>query len=228
MSLRRRFAWGVLLSALVAFGAYYVEYLPFTGRWIASYRLSRYVQVQYPGFQRGKVIFDPCNGPYLMTAVGSSGETVKLGIGADGMVYDSTRAEDWHRETGGSENWDVLNADGVKQYGGIGCRWRYDIPERPAFLIRIQLRESEEAPFPETETALRERMAAIFEEYWAALSEAARESITDVELTYCHYASEREKQQPYDDIYHVLTIPVHHGVAAEEQIMTTKIKESRV
>lgn len=31
MSLRRRFIWGVLLSALVASWAYYAEYLPLRG-----------------------------------------------------------------------------------------------------------------------------------------------------------------------------------------------------
>ena len=44
MSLRRRFIWGVLLSALVASWAYYAEYLPFTGKWIAAYRLEQYAK----------------------------------------------------------------------------------------------------------------------------------------------------------------------------------------
>ena len=32
MSLKKRFAWGVLLSVLIASWAYYAEYLPFTGK----------------------------------------------------------------------------------------------------------------------------------------------------------------------------------------------------
>ena len=70
MSLRRRFIWGVLLSALVASWAYYAEYLPFTGKWIAAYRLEQYAKEQYTGFRQGKVYFNPCGGPYETTYTG--------------------------------------------------------------------------------------------------------------------------------------------------------------
>ena len=43
---------------------YYAEYLPFTGKWIAAYRMDRYAQEQYPGFHCGKVYFNPCGAPY--------------------------------------------------------------------------------------------------------------------------------------------------------------------
>ena len=57
MSLRRRFIWGVLLSALVASWAYYAEYLPFTGKWIASYRLEQYAKESgIPDFGRERYI----------------------------------------------------------------------------------------------------------------------------------------------------------------------------
>ena len=49
MSLRKRFICGLLLSALAASWAYYAEYLPFTGKWIASYRKEnkrRCLQIQ--------------------------------------------------------------------------------------------------------------------------------------------------------------------------------------
>ena len=85
MSLRRRFIWGVLLSALVASWAYYAEYLPFTGKWIAAYRLEQYAKEQYPGFRQGKVYFNPCGGPYETTYTGDSGQEVELGCGYDGL-----------------------------------------------------------------------------------------------------------------------------------------------
>ena len=36
MNLKKRLALGVLISTLLAFSAYYAEYLPFTGKWIAA------------------------------------------------------------------------------------------------------------------------------------------------------------------------------------------------
>ena len=48
MNLKKRMALGVLISTLLAFSAYYAEYLPFTGKWIAAYRMDRYAQEQYP------------------------------------------------------------------------------------------------------------------------------------------------------------------------------------
>ena len=51
MNLKKRLALGVVISTLLAFSAYYAEYLPFTGKWIAAYRMDRYAQEQYPGFQ---------------------------------------------------------------------------------------------------------------------------------------------------------------------------------
>ena len=64
MNLKKRLALGVLISTLLAFSAYYAEYLPFTGKWIAAYRMDRYAQEQYPGFHCGKVHFNPCGAPY--------------------------------------------------------------------------------------------------------------------------------------------------------------------
>ena len=55
MNLKKRLALGVFISTLLAFSAYYAEYLPFTGKWIAAYRMDRYAQEQYPGFHCGKV-----------------------------------------------------------------------------------------------------------------------------------------------------------------------------
>ena len=54
MNLKKRLALGVFISTLLAFSAYYAEYLPFTGKWIAAYRMDRYAQEQYPGFHCGK------------------------------------------------------------------------------------------------------------------------------------------------------------------------------
>ena len=64
MNLKKRLALGVLISTLLAFSVYYAEYLPFTGKWIAAYRMDRYAQEQYPGFHCGKVYFNPCGAPY--------------------------------------------------------------------------------------------------------------------------------------------------------------------
>lgn len=80
MNLKKRLALGVLISTLLAFSAYYAEYLPFTGKWIAAYRMDRYAQEQYPGFHCGKVYFNPCGAPYEAVLTGDSGQEVELGV----------------------------------------------------------------------------------------------------------------------------------------------------
>lgn len=88
MNLKKRLALGVLISTLLAFSAYYAEYLPFTGKWIAAYRMDRYAQEQYPGFHCGKVYFNPCGAPYEAVLTGDSGQEVELGCGYDGLIGD--------------------------------------------------------------------------------------------------------------------------------------------
>ena len=86
MNLKKRLALGVFISTLLAFSAYYAEYLPFTGKWIAAYRMDRYAQEQYPGFHCGKVYFNPCGAPYDAVLTGDSGQEVELGCGYDGLI----------------------------------------------------------------------------------------------------------------------------------------------
>ncbi|MBS1464430.1 MAG: hypothetical protein HP012_07900 [Oscillibacter sp.] len=86
MNLKKRLALGVFISTLLAFSAYYAEYLPFTGKWIAAYRMDRYAQEQYPGFHCGKVYFNPCGAPYEAVLTGDSGQEVELGCGYDGLI----------------------------------------------------------------------------------------------------------------------------------------------
>lgn len=128
MSLRRRFIWGVLLSALVASWAYYAEYLPFTGKWIAAYRLEQYAKEQYPGFRQGKVYFNPCGGPYETTYTGDSGQEVELGCGYDGLIGDPLRAERWMQNNHISKVMWALNRLEQGSYGNVSCQWRYDMP----------------------------------------------------------------------------------------------------
>ena len=40
MNLKKRLALGVFISTLLAFSAYYAEYLPFTGKWTGMHRNS--------------------------------------------------------------------------------------------------------------------------------------------------------------------------------------------
>lgn len=61
---------------------------PFTGKWIAAYRMDRYAQEQYPGFHCGKVYFNPCGAPYEAVLTGDSGQEVELGCGYDGLIGD--------------------------------------------------------------------------------------------------------------------------------------------
>ena len=51
------------------------------------------------------------------------------------------------------------------------------MPERPVFVLKVQIREPETVPFPESETALREKMVAALASYWAVLPESAQAEI---------------------------------------------------
>lgn len=228
MSLRRRFIWGVLLSALVASWAYYAEYLPFTGKWIAAYRLEQYAKEQYPGFRQGKVYFNPCGGPYETTYTGDSGQEVELGCGYDGLIGDPLRAERWMQEHHILKAMWELNRLEQGRYGDVSRQWRYDMPEQPVFVLNVQIRESETAPFPESETVLREKMVEALASYWAALPETAQADITDVEVVYSHYATKREEQQAYDDIFYTVRIPVTDDGLPTEQVMTADMKERKM
>lgn len=193
MNLKKRLVLGVFISTLLAFSAYYAEYLPFTGKWIAAYRMDRYAQEQYPGFHCGKVYFNPCGAPYDAVLTGDSGQEVELGCGYDGLIGDPLRAERWMQNNHISKVMWALNRLEQGSYGNVSCQWRYDMPERPVFVLKVQIREPETVPFPESETALREKMVAALASYWAALPESAQADITDVEAVYRHYATKREE-----------------------------------
>ena len=64
--------------------------------------------------------------------------------------------------------------------------------------------------------------------YWAALPESAREDTTDVEAVYRHYATKREEQQAYDDIFYTVRIPVTDDGLPTEQVMTADMKERKM
>ena len=166
MSLKKRFAWGVLLSVLIASWAYYAEYLPFTGKWIAAYRMEQYAKERYPEFRHGKVYLNPCGAPYETTYTGDSGQEVELGCGYDGMIGDSLRAEHWMQNNHISKVMWALNRLEQGSYGNVSCQWRYDMPERPVFVLKVQIREPETVPFPESETVLREKMVEALASYW--------------------------------------------------------------
>ena len=205
MSLKKRFICGVLLSALIASWAYYAEYLPFTGKWIASCRMDQYAKERYPGFRRGKVYFNPCGAPYETTYTGDSGQEVALGCGFDGWIGDPARAGRWRQDSHAEQCLDQVRIPNSS--GWINCGWAYDAPETDAFTLCVQIMESEEVPFPESETALREKMAEILVNYWDALPETAQADVIKASVTYSHYATEREKQQPFDDIFYTIHIP---------------------
>lgn len=228
MNLKKRLALGALISTLLAFSAYYAEYLPFTGKWIAAYRMDRYAQEQYPGFHCGKVYFNPCGAPYEAVLTGDSGQEVELGCGYDGLIGDPLRAERWMQNNHISKVMWALNRLEQGSYGNVSCQWRYDMPERPVFVLKVQIREPETVPFPESETALREKMVAALASYWAALPESAQADITDVEAVYRHYATKREEQQPYDNSFYIVHVSVTNGVLPIERIMTAAMKEEKI
>ena len=64
--------------------------------------------------------------------------------------------------------------------------------------------------------------------YWAALPESARADTTDVEAVYSHYATKREEQQPYDDLFYMVHVSVTNGVLPIERIMTAAMKEEKI
>ena len=228
MNLKKRLALGVLISTLLAFSAYYAEYLPFTGKWIAAYRMDRYAQEQYPGFHCGKVYFNPCGAPYEAVLTGDSGQEVELGCGYDGLIGDPLRAERWMQNNHISKVMWALNRLEQGSYGNVSCQWRYDMPERPVFVLKVQIREPETVPFPESETVLREKMVEALASYWAALPETAQADITDVEVVYSHYATKREEQQAYDDIFYTVRIPVTDDGLPTEQVMTADMTERKI
>ena len=190
--------------------------------------MEQYAKEQYPGFRQGKVYFNPCGGPYETTYTGDSGQEVELGCGYDGLIGDPLRAERWMQDHQISRAMWELNRLEQGSYGNVSCQWRYDMPEQPVFVLKVQIRESETVPFPESETVLREKMVEALASYWAALPETAQADITDVEVVYSHYATKREEQQAYDDIFYTVRIPVTDDGLPTEQVMTADMTERKI
>lgn len=212
MSLRKRFIWGVLLSALVASWAYYAEYLPFTGKWIASYRLEQYAKEQYPGFRRGKVYFNPCGAPYETTYTGDSGQEVELGCGFSGWIGDPNRRECWIRDSGAAEpveRWCRLTF----AYVYITAGWQYDKPEDDCIVLHVTISEYDK--LPRGEAAAHERLAESLLDVWNTLPETARLGITDVRMDY-HCPTEED---PANTAGYYAALSVSGGVMTEAQIL---------
>ena len=87
--------------------------------------------------------------------------------------------------------------------------------------------ESEEIPFPESETALREKMKKALAGCWDALPETARADMAAATVTYSHFAANRENQQKYDDVFYTVRIPVTDGNLSAEQVMTADLTERK-
>ena len=212
MSLKKRFIWGVLLSALVASWAYYAEYLPFTGKWIASYRLEQYAKEQYPGFRRGKVYFNPCGAPYETTFTGDSGQEVALGCGFSGWIGDPIRKERWIRDSGAEEpleRWGRLTYAHVY----ITATWHYDRPKEGQIVLLVEVEEYDKTPLGET--AAHKKLAGSLLDVWDTLPEAARMDITDVKMDYrCLPEEDPENMTGY-----YAALPVSGGVITETQIL---------
>ena len=225
MSLKKRFILGVLLSALTAVYVHYAEYLPFTGKWMAAYRLDQYAGERYPGFRHGKVYFNPCGAPYETTFTGTSGEEVNLGCSYTGRISDPIREKRWQQDSRAGYCLDEVRL--LNTSGWINCRWRYDAPEKNEFVLRVQMMESEEIPFPESETALREKMKKALAGCWDALPETARADMAAATVIYSHSAANRENQQKYDDVFYTVRIPVTDGNLSAEQVMTADLTERK-
>lgn len=212
MSLRKRFICGLLLSALAASWAYYAEYLPFTGKWIASYRLEQYAKAQYPGFRRGKVYFNPCGAPYETTYTGDSGQEVELGCGFSGWIGDPNREESWIRDSGAEESlgrWGRLTYAHVYLTAG----WQYNKPEDDRIVLLVTINEYDKTP--RGETAAHERLAESLLDVWNTLPETARLGITDVRMDY-HCPTEED---PANTAGYYAALSVSGGVMTEAQIL---------
>ena len=133
---------------------------------------------------------------------------MELGCGYDGLIGDPLRAERWMQDHQISRAMWELNRLEQGSYGNVSCQWRYDMLERPVFVLKVQIREPETVPFPESETA--------------------QADITDVEVVYRHYATKREEQQAYDDIFYTVRIPVTDDGLPTEQVMTADMKERKI
>ena len=212
MSLRRRFIWGVLLSALVASWAYCAEYLPFTGKWIASYRMEQYAKEQYPGMRHGKVGFNPCYNCYTTIFSDTSGREVILNCSWHGWISDDLREDCWTRDSGADETlerWGRL----TYAYVYITAAWQYDKPEDGRIVLHVSTNEYDK--FPLGETAARRKLAESLLDVWDTLPETARMGITDVKMDY-HCLTEED---PENMTGYYAALPVSGGVMTEAQIL---------
>ena len=212
MSLRKRFIWGLLLSALMASWAYYAEYLPFTGKWIASYRLEQYAKEQYPGMRHGKVSLNPCYNCYTTIFSDTSGREVLLNCSWHGRISDDLREERWIRDSGAGEaleRWGRLTYAHVYLTAG----WQYDKPEDGLIVLDVTINEYDKTP--RGETAAHERLAESLLDVWNTLPETARLDITDVRMGYrCPTEEDPENTTGYSAV-----LPVSGGVMTEAQIL---------
>ena len=212
MSLRKRFIWGVLLSALVASWTYYAEYLPFTGKWIASYRMEQYAKEQYPGMRHGKVSLNPCYNCYTTIFSDTSGREVLLNCSWHGWISDDLREDCWIRDSGADEALDFWGqVTNTSVY--LSAMWHYDRPKEGQIILRVEVEEYDKTPLGET--AAHERLVESLLDVWDTLPEAARMDITDVKMDYrCLPEEDPENMTGY-----YAELPVSGGVMTEAQIL---------
>ena len=212
MSLRKRFILGVLLSALVASWAYYAEYLPFTGKWIASYRMERYAKEQYPGMRHDKVGLNPCYNCYTTIFSDDSGREVLLNCSWHGWISDDLREDHWISDSGADETLDFWGrVTNVSVY--LTAMWHYDRPKEGQNILRVTVEEYDRTPLGEA--AARRKLAESLLDVWDTLPETARAGITDVKMGY-HCLTEED---PENMTGYYAELPVSGGVMTEAQIL---------
>ena len=212
MSLRKRFICGLLLSALAASWAYYAEYLPFTGKWIASYRLEQYAKEQYPEMRHGKVSLNPCYNCYTTIFSDTSGREVLLNCSWHGWISDDLREECWIKDSGAEESlgrWGRLTYAHVYLTAG----WQYNKPEDGRIVLDLTINEYDKTP--RGETAAHERLAESLLDVWNTRPETARLGITYVRRDY-HCPTEED---PANTAGYYAALSVSGGVMTEAQIL---------
>lgn len=191
---------------------------------IAAKRIEKYVCAVYDVKNIDWYAkYSPVSSSYYMTIQRAFGGNIEIACDKEGNIFDEERSKNILDDARIEKDFAIQNERDQRQFGYLTCCWKFDSPEVAIITLHVGIRECEE-PFPETDEAMREKMAERFAIYYDMLTDNGKEELSQAYVSYQHYAEKREDLQGNDNSVYSMFLDLKSDEASvEEKIYLSNI-----
>lgn len=218
----------LFVAILVLILLFTVPFFPIVGGIVAAERIEKYVYAVYdiePVDWYAK--YNPVSSSYYMTIQKTDEESLKIVCDKEGNIFDSERSKAILNNPQVEEAFALQNDKDQRQFGYLTCYWKFNSPEVSIITLHVNIRECIE-PFPDTDNAMRAKMADRFAIYYNLLEENVRDTLSEAYISYQHYTEERENLNDNDNcVYSIFLNLNDDGRSITNKIYSSIITKDR-